>query len=487
MSGIKKLIEQTAIYGISSIVGRLLNFLLVPLYTGIFNPEQYGTLSLLMTLVAFSMVVLTYGFETAFFHFISKEENKSKVFSTGMISLFVSTGLFLFLVNFNFEAIASILTIQNQAVFVKYLAWVLALDVMATLPFANLRQLNKAWKFAGIRLANIGVNIGLNLFFYLVCPWLLAQNIAAEYISLIYSSDVGIGYIFISYLISSAITLVLLTPTIFRTALIFDYATWKRMLSYGFPLLVGGLAYVTNEMADKLLLEFLLPSNISKSEIGIYSACYKIAIFMTLFIQAFRYGAEPYFFNKSKDEDAQNHYARIMGYFIAFTGFIFLSVNLFIDVIKHFLRDESYHQGLEVVPILLFANLLLGIYFNLSVWYKVTGNTRFGAYISLIGALVTISLNLALIPTFSYVGSAWATLACYTIMCVISYAYSRKYYPIPYSWKEIFYYLATAIGLYLLWKFKHDDYFILSGLYCIIYIFVVLALEKRKKRRIFNH
>lgn len=481
MSGLKKLVGQTAIYGLSSIVGRLLNFLLVPLYTGIFNPEQYGTLSLLMTLVAFSMVVLTYGFETAFFHFVTKEKKPERVLSTGFISLLISSLLFIVLVQFNLGNLSSMLNMEAEAIFIKYLSWVLVLDVLATLPFAQLRNQNKAWRFAGIRLVNIAVNIGLNLFFYLLCPYLIQKQIAVEFIESIYNPAFGIGYIFVSYLAASSITLMLLLPTMIRLPIVFDTKLWKKMMSYGFPLLIGGLAYVTNEMADKLLLEFLLPEDISKSEIGIYSACYKIAIFMTLFIQAFRYGAEPYFFAKSKDSDAQIQYARIMNYFVAFTGFIFLTVNVFIDIVKHFLRDEVYHVGLKVVPILLFANLLLGVYFNLSVWYKVSGKTRFGAYISLIGAFVTISLNILLIPSLSYMGSAWATLACYLVMCLASYGYSRKHYPISYQWKYIFAYLGLALALYFAWLFWHDDYFAVSSLYSIIYIFAVLVLEKRKK------
>lgn len=478
MSGLKKLVGQTAIYGLSSIVGRLLNFLLVPLYTGIFNPEQYGTLSVLMTLVAFAMVVLTYGFETAFFHFVTREKKQERVLSTGFISLLISSILFVVLVQSNLGYFSSALNMETDSVYIKFLAWVLVLDVLATLPFAQLRNQNKAWKFAGIRLVNIAVNIGLNLFFYLLCPYLVQKQVSVDFI---YNPDFGIGYIFISYLVASAVTLLLLLPTIVSVPFVFDAKLWKKMLSYGFPLLIGGLAYVTNEMADKLLLEVLLPEDISKNEIGVYSACYKIAIFMTLFIQAFRYGAEPYFFAKSKDSDAQIHYARIMNYFVAFTCFIFLAVNVFIDFVKHFLRDESYHVGLKVVPILLFANLLLGVYFNLSVWYKVSGKTRFGAYISLIGAVVTISLNVLLIPSLSYVGSAWATLVCYLIMCFVSYLYSRKHYPIPYQWKYILVYLGLALTLYFAWVFAHDDYFIVSTMYSIIYIFVVLALEKRKK------
>jgi len=484
---LKKLVGQTAIYGLSSIVGRLLNFLLVPLYTGIFAPEEYGVFSELMAVIAFAMVVLTYGFETAFFHYTNKEENSEKVLSTGFISLLFTSLLFLILGTFYSQSIASLLHVTEYPNFINWLIWILVLDVLTTLPFAKLRVDHRAWRFAFIRLTNISVNIGLNLFFYLLCPYLIKQGIGLNFVENIYDPAMGIGYIFISNLIASAIMLVLLTPEIFKLKISFDFAVWKKMCNYGFPLLIGGLAYVTNEMADRLLLEHLLPEDIATAQVGIYSACYKIAIFMTLFIQAFRYGAEPFFFAQAKKADAKEQYAIVMRYFIAFTAFIFLSINVFIDIIKHFIQDEAYHAGLDVVPILLLANLFLGIYYNLSVWYKVSEKTRFGAYLSVAGALITIVLNLLLIPVMSYMGSAWATLICYTSMCVLSYLFSRRHYPISYEWKYISFYMIAALFLFYLWSLWHDNYFIMSSLFCLIYIFSVIALEKRKKISIFKH
>ena len=486
MSIIKKLVSQTAIYGLSSVIGRLLNFLLVPLYTGIFAPEEYGVLSELMVVVAFAMVVLTYGFETAFFHFTNKENDSEKVLSTGFISLLTSSILFLFIASNHSQNIANLLHVPEHPNFVNWLVWILVLDVLTTLPFAKLRVCDRAWRFAFIRLTNITVNIGFNLFFYLLCPYLLKQEIALEIINGIYDPNVGIGYIFISNLIASSVMLILLSPEIFKLKFSFDFQIWKKMIKYGFPLLIGGLAYVTNEMVDRLLLEYLLPADTATAQVGIYSACYKVAIFMSLFIQAFRYGAEPFFFAQAQKKDAKEQYEIVMRYFIAFTAFIFLSINLFIDIIKHFIQDEAYHAGLDVVPILLLANLFLGMYYNLSVWYKVSEKTRFGAYLSVAGAAITIGLNTLLIPTMSYMGSAWATLICYASMCVMSYVFSRRHYPISYNWKYISFYMISALSLFYIWTLWHDDHFIMSSLFCIIYIFSVVVLEKRKKISTFN-
>ena len=486
MSLLKKLVGQTAIYGLSSIIGRLLNFLLVPLYTGIFAPEEYGVLSELMVVVAFAMVVLTYGFETAFFHFTNKENDSEKVLSTGFTSLLTSSILFVFIASNHSQNIANLLHVPEHPNFINWLVWIVVLDVLTTLPFAKLRVCDRAWRFAFIRLTNITVNIGLNLFFYLLCPYLLKQEIALEIINGIYDSNVGIGYIFISNLIASSVMLILLSPEIFKLRFSFDFQIWKKMIKYGFPLLIGGLAYVTNEMVDRLLLEYLLPADTATAQVGIYSACYKVAIFMSLFIQAFRYGAEPFFFAQAQKKDAKEQYEIVMRYFIAFTAFIFLSINVFIDIIKHFIQDEAYHAGLDVVPILLLANLFLGMYYNLSVWYKVSEKTRFGAYLSVAGAAITIGLNILLIPTMSYMGSAWATLICYASMCVMSYVFSRHHYPISYNWKYISFYMISALSLFYIWTMWHDDHFIMSSLFCVIYIFSVVVLEKRKKISTFN-
>ncbi len=487
MSFLKNLVSETAVYGLSSIIGRLLNFLLVPLYTSLFVPEQYGLFSILMTVVAFAMVVLTYGFETSFFHYTNKEKHPDRVLSTGFISLLITSVLFLVVSTIYSQTIANIMHIPENPNFICWLIWVIVLDVLTTLPFAKLRVDHRAWRFATIRLINIAINIGFNLFFFLLCPVLLKQGIALPFLNNLYDPSIGIGYIFVSNLIASATMFFLLLPEIFSLKFVFDFSIWKKMARYGLPLLIGGLAYVTNEMADRLLLEYLLPKDVAASQVGIYSACYKISVFMTLFIQAFRYGAEPFFFAQAQKKDAKEKYALVMRYFIAFTAFIFLAINVFIDIIKNFIRSEAYYEGLNVIPVLLLANLFLGMYYNLSVWYKVSEKTKFGAYLSIIGAIITITINLLLIPSMSYVGSAWATLICYASMCVISYLYGRRHYPIAYEWKYISFYILSALSLFYLWGLWHDDYFMMSSLFCLAYIFSVLILEKRKKISTFNH
>lgn len=485
MTVLRKLVGQTAVYGISSIVGRLLNFLLVPLYTTIFVPGEFGVLSVLMSWVAFAMVVLSYGLETSFFHFAAKEKNHVKVFSTGLLSLALSTSFFLVLTIPNSISIARLLKVPENPLFISLLALTIALDTLTTLPFAKLRLDNRPWRFASIRLVNISVNIGLNLFFFLLCPELLKQGYTAAFFTTIYDPTFGIGYIFISYVVSSFITCMLLLPQFFMARPIFDFVLWKRMISYGLPLLIGGLAYVVNEMIDKILLVYLLPTNIASTQVGIYSACYKISIFMTLFIQAYRYGVEPFFFTQSQKADAKKQFAKLMHYFVAFTSFIFLGVNVFIDFLKAFIRDDSYHVGLKVVPILLLANLFAGVYYNLSVWYKVTGKTRYGAYFSVFGALITITLNIILIPSMSYLGSAYATLFCYFSMCVASYYVSRNHYPIPYNLKFIALYLFSAIGLYYIWGYLCFENNLANSIssfsICFVYILIVLAVEKKKR------
>jgi O-antigen/teichoic acid export membrane protein len=352
--------------------------------------------------------------------------------------------------------------------------------VLTTLPFAKLRLENRAWKFALIRIINIVLNISLNLFFFLICPYWIEIGFAPSLTNLVYQENIGIGFIFISNFIASLGMFLLLLPEIVKIKAQFDLQIWKKMWNYSFPILVGGLAYVTNEMVDKLLLEYLLPRNVSTSQVGIYSACYKISIFMTLFVQAFRYGAEPFFFAQAKSSNAQEKYAEVMRYFVAFGCFIFLVINVFIDFLKHFIQDTSYHEGLKVVPILLMANLFLGVYYNLSVWYKVTEKTKFGAYISLIGAAITISLNILLIPSMSYVGSAWATLICYSSMCLMSYTLGHSHYPIAYDWKSIFFYLSTSVGLFFFWLAFSNSSFLLGFLVCVTYIILIFVKERWK-------
>lgn len=488
MNPLKNLLGQTAIYGLSSIVGRLLNYLLVPLYTRYFTTSEYGDVTLLYAYVAFLLIVLTYGMETAFFRFSQQHPNKPTVYSTSLISLIVSSSLFVGIMLFNAQAIADALSFSSHPEYVQYFALILGLDALSAISFAKLREQNRALRFATIRLINIFINIGLNLFFIVYCPLVIANNLEAiEFVQSIYSEDVGIGYIFISNLVASGLTLLLFVPEMVKSTWRFDKVLWRKMMIYALPLMLAGLAGITNETIDRILLNYLLPADISASEIGLYSAFYKLSIIMTLFVQTFRFAAEPFFFAQEKEKNAKAVYASVMKYFTIVTAFIFLSVTIYYDLVKQFIGSDFHDdRGAIIVPILLLANLFLGLYYNLSVWYKLTEKTLFGAYMSLFGAGITIVLNLLLIPKLGFVGSAWATLFCYFLMVLCSYFLGRKHYPIAYPLGRIGLYFALMLGLYfssINWSFGMVN----NTLYLIIFIAVAFALERPKKQAETTH
>jgi len=485
---LKNLLGQTAIYGLSSIVGRLLNYLLVPLYTRYFTTSEYGDVTLLYAYVAFLLIVLTYGMETAFFRFSQQHPNKPTVYSTSLISLIVSSSLFVGIMLFNAQAIADALSFSSHPEYVQYFALILGLDALSAISFAKLREQNRALRFAAIRLINIFINIGLNLFFIVYCPLVIANNLEGiELVQSIYSEDVGIGYIFISNLVASGLTLLLFVPEMVKSTWRFDTVLWLKMMIYALPLMLAGLAGITNETIDRILLNYLLPAEISASEIGLYSAFYKLSIIMTLFVQTFRFAAEPFFFAQEKEKNAKAVYASVMKYFTIVTAFIFLSVTIYYDLVKQFVGSDFHDdRGAIIVPILLLANLFLGLYYNLSVWYKLTEKTLFGAYMSLFGAGITIVLNLLLIPKLGFVGSAWATLFCYFLMVLCSYFLGRKHYPIAYPLGRIALYFALMLGLYfssINWSFGMVN----NTLYLIIFIAVAFALERPKKQAETTH
>ena len=433
MSIFKKLAGETAIYGLSSIVGRFLSYLLVPLYTGIFKPGEYGVSTLFYAYASFLAVLFSYGMETAFFRFAQTENRKEIVFSTGMLSLLCSSLLLGFLI----AAAAHPLSVwtQNEGreqLFV-YLGIILAADGIAVLPFAWLRQQGRALKFVVLRLLNIFTYIGLNLFFYKILNY------------------TSISYMFVANLIGSVVVLPFFLSEISMIRWGFDRKLWVQMFTYAFPVIFMGLAGMVNETIDRILLKELIPNQAeAEYQIGVYSANYKLAILITLFIQAFRFAAEPFFFSQMKKENAVHIYARVMNYFVIVCTTLFLFVLLYLDLLKYFIRKVEYWQGLQVVPILLFANIFLGIYYNLSVWYKLTAMNRMGAYVSIAGALITVLLNYLLIPHFGYLGSAWATLLCYFSMVVISYVQGKSYYPVPYDLGKIFLLLGSALLVYVI-------------------------------------
>jgi len=449
LGSIKKLAGQTAVYGLSSIVGRLLNYLLVPFYTRVFTPSEYGVVSELLAIVSFIMIIFTYGMETSFFHFSEKDHDRNKVYTSGVLSL-LGSSLFLsgLMILFS-SSIATWIQYPKHPEYVTWFALILGLDALCALPFARLRQQNRAKRFATVKLLNILVNIGFNIFFLVLCPkWIHEHGFFKELTDLFYSPKIGAGYVFISYLLSSIVTLLFLIPQLKDVQLEFDSTLWKQMIIYGFPLLIGGFAGMINETFDRAVYKYLAPDRaIALKQLGIYSACYKLSIVMTLFIQTFRYAAEPFFFSHYKKENNKLMYAQVMKYFIITCSFIFLLVMLYIDIFKIFI-GEDFRSGLAVVPILLLANMCLGIFYNLSMWYKLTGQTRFGAYFSIFGAVLTIILLWWLIPTMGYMGAAWATLVVYAAMMILSYITGQKYYRIEYDVPGNLLYIGLALLTY---------------------------------------
>lgn len=483
MNPLKKLAGQTAIYGLSSIVGRLLNYLLVPLYTRYFSTAEYGEVTTLYAYVAFLVVILTYGMETAFFRFSQNEYDKKSVYSTSLISLLISSAIFIILMFMNADSIANALNFDGHPEYIQWFALIVGLDAVSSISFAKLREQNKAARFALIRLLNIFINIGLNLFFIIYCPYAIKNNLpSADFVQSIYSQSIGIGYIFIANLVASIVTIVLLFPEMIEARWRFQLQLWKKMMLFALPLMIAGLAGITNETIDRILLAHLLPEEIAASEVGIYGAYYKLSIIMTLFIQTFRFAAEPFFFAQEKEQNAKNVYADVMKYFTIITATIFLLVMIYFDLVQQFI-GASFHdpRGQIIVPVLLFANLFLGIYYNLAIWFKLTGKTRYGAYLSLFGAIVTLGVNFALIPVLGFEGSAWATLLCYFLMTLLSYYLGRKHYPIPYDLKRIGIYLSLTILLFISSLYLDLGMYV-NTLYLVAFIVFVIALERPKKR-----
>lgn len=482
MNPLKKLASQTAIYGLSSVVGRLLNYLLVPLYTRYFIPEEYGVVTELYAYVAFLVIVLTYGLETAFFRFSQKENNNRIVYSTSLISLIFTSLLFIFFMFSFSENISALIGYPTNQEYVKWFALIIGLDAISSISFAKLRALNKATRFALIRLVNIFINIGLNLFFIIYCPYVIENDLQSlNFVNSVYSQSVGVGYIFIANLIASVVTIFMLLPEMINSVWIFDKKLWKKMMIYASPLLLAGLAGMTNETIDRILLKYLLPENINSArEIGLYGAFYKLSVIMILFIQTFRFAAEPFFFSHERQVNAKKIYADVMKFFVIVLAFIFLLVTTFYNFFINFLGSD-YHdeRGFLVVSILLLANFFLGIYYNLSIWYKLTETTIYGAALAVFGATITVILNFILIPYIGFVGSAVATLICYFSMMIASFILARKHYPIPYNFSRILLYFSLMISIFII-LYCTSFTLLIDVLFILVYLLIVYVLEKPK-------
>ena len=471
MSVLKNFFKDTIIYGLATVLPRLMNFVLVPLHTGKLVTSSFSDSTTFYIYAAFFNVLLTYGMETAFFRFFSKSEEKDKVFSTTFISLVVTTMLFLMGILVYNQELSSWIGI-NQLYF-NLLIGVIVLDTLVVAPFAYLRATGRPIKFASIKIANILTYVILNYFFLWAIP---KFGFSFSW----YDSTDLVQYIFISNLFASILTFILLIPYFFKTKLQFSKTIFKQLISYGWPIMVAGLAYVINENFDKWILPNLLDKDIN----GAYSGCYKIAMFMTIFIQAFRLGAEPFFFSHANEKNAKQTYALIMKYFVIAGSFMLVFIISYLDVFKGLIvKDESYWIAIKIVPIVLLANLCLGIYFNLAIWYKLTDKTRYGMYLSIVGAILTIAFNLIMIPKIGFIAAAWATLAAYGVMMVLSYILGQKHYPVPYNLKQILGYLGSAIGLSIIALTTNSNYYI-NTILVLVFLGLIVLFEKKELKQL---
>ena len=449
MAGVKRLVKDTAIYGVSSIVGRFLNWCLVPMYTYLFATEEYGIVTNIYAYVALVLIILLYGMETGFFRFANHErwKNPAQVYSTTLISVGTSSMIFVILACAFSPQIADALNCGDHPSYIWMMAIAVGIDAYSSIPFSYLRYKKRPVRFATLKFVNIGLNIGLNLFFLLLCPWLWTH--APATISWFYDPGFGIGYIFLANMLSSMIILLLLMPEL-RVSYSFNSRLWREMLRYSFPLLILGVAGIMNQTIDKILLPFLIDDPVEASQqLGIYGANYKIAIVMVMFIQAFRFAYEPFIFDKHKESgnDKRQAYADAMKFFVIFGLFIFLGVMFYLDILKYFISPR-YFEGLKVVPIVMAAEFFFGIFFNLSLWYKLTDRTIWGTWFSLGGLAITLAINIIFVPVFGYIACAWGAFCCYAAMMVASYLVGRKYYPIDYKLPRLGLYVLCAAALY---------------------------------------
>jgi O-antigen/teichoic acid export membrane protein len=463
----KKLFAQTFVYGIATVLPRMLSFLLLPLYTNILATAGFGEVTVIFSWFALFNVLLAYGMETAFFRFYTNAPDRQKVVSTSLWSIVASTFVFVLIAAMALPSMSSFTDIKLE--YLGYAIAIMGLDALVVIPFAKLRAEGRPMKYALLKTANVGLNLGLNILFLVG----------------FYRPNFEIAYIFIANTIASASTFIWLSGQYKGLRFGFDTALFKRMIRYALPVMIAGVAFTINEVFDKILLAKLLPVSVAASELGKYAACYKLALFMTLFATAFRMGIEPFFFSHAKSKNPQRAYAVITQYFVIFGSVIFLGVLVYIDLIKVlFIRNSSYWEAIEVVPLILLASLFLGIYHNLSVWYKVTDQTHYGAYISIGGALITLVVNFIGIPIIGYYASAIATLAAYGTMAAASYMIGRKKYPINYPLGKIAGYLSTAVLLGGLSFYVFPGQMILGSLFLVGFILITGGLEYKNLKKL---
>ena len=475
----KKLAKETAMYGVSSILGKFLNWMMVPLYTYVLKSSaDYGIVTNLYAWTALLLVMLTYGMETGFLRFANKnKEEAGKVYSTTLITVGITSTIFALICIFFSHPIANAMGYANHSEFIAMLGTVVAFDAFGCIPYVYLRFKNRPVRFVALNLFAIFVNIFFNIFFLVVCPWLMVK--APNLINWFYNPNYGVGYVFISNIFSTALVTVALLFDVFVVKFEFDRVLLKKMLKYSLPLVVLGIAGIMNQTLDKILFPFLMPGKQGASELGIYGATSKIALVMTMFTQAFRYAYEPFIFAQKKDRNSLDTYADAMKYYILIALFIFLGMVLYMDIFKYIIQ-RSYWVGLKVVPVVMFSFIFQGIFFNLSLWYKLTDKTMYGAWFSILGTVIMVLLNVILVPTYSYMGCAWAAFACFFVIMVVSYFFGQKYMPIKYDLKTIGLYTVVSISLYIVSTFINTPYTLLNiALKSILMVMYLVLLIKR--------
>lgn len=453
MSSIKKLAGQTLWYGVPTIASRFLGYLMnmaLPFFVAM--PEKTADLVQVYTLIPFLNVLFSYGMETAYFRF-SQTHDREKLYSTLSLSLLCSTIFFTIILLLSQNWLVSAADLNKHPDYVLWMIAIIAVDNLNTLPFAKLRQENRPKRYAAARVGGIVINISIVIFFLGIAPGIVQKN-PDGWFSLFYSKDFGLGYYLVGNLCGSLFTLVLLSKEIKQVQFVFDSKLWKEVMRYSLPLIIVGLGGMVNDVLSRLIYRHVvdLPQQQADHELGIFANIFRLALLVTIMIQAFRMAAEPFFFNQSKNENAQKTYARVMKFFVIACCFMFLFIGLFLDVFKWIftnLANPSWAEGLEVVPLLALGNIFLGIYYNLSVWYKLTNKNKYGAIITIAGAAVTIILNILLIPVLHYAGAALATFCCYLLMMVCSYKLGQKHYPIPYAVKKLVSYVGLVVLIYL--------------------------------------
>lgn len=486
MKALKKLTGETVIYGMPSIIGRFLNWWLNPLWTYIFLDQvKLGIIANIYAYVAFLFVILTYGMETGFFRFASKEKDSTKVFSTSFISLAFTSLLFLLVVLIWTPDIASAIQLNGMETYIKIMGITIAFDILSTLPFARLRLQHRPVKFAIIKFVNIGINICFNIIFLVALPY-FAKQFPSGIIHQLYKPDFGIGYIFLANMIATLVTFIMLIPHM-KLAFVFDAVLWKKMLSYSFPILIVGITGMINQNIDKILLPNLLPDEAEPlKQLGIYAASFKMAVILNMFIQAFRFAFEPFFFSRKNDDNDKTMYVLVMKYFAIFGFIIFLFLSSFIDLFK-FIIAPPYREGIVIVPIVLMANLFMGLYFTLSLWYKLSDKTHYGAYMGIMGSIITLLINIIFIPHLGYFASAWAILTCFVSMVVVSYFLGRKHYPIKYDVKNFLFYFFVSIlffGIYWMVRTETNPHFWLAIIINILFLAIIVVKEKNEIYRL---